>query len=236
MKYSDLAFQEQEGIHRALANIFVRITGINGRPAATLEKTIQADIPAALFQGMLEKDVFHQEVVPLRPGRYKLEIVIKDMHSNNVGTDRLALTVPRFPEGNLSTSSMILADLIENVPLNQIGSGAFVLGSTKVRPNVKDEFTADQDLKLWLQVYNLKVDEQTHKPSAKIETLITRNGQEVRKLVEDSTELSGAAQQMTIVQSTALKDFAPGAYAIQVKITDNLSKDVVQSIGKFTVR
>lgn len=236
LKYRDMAFQEQEGIHRALANVFLRITGINGRPAGTLEHTIQADIPASLFAQTLERDVFHQEIIPLRPGRYKMEVVIKDMHSNNVGTLSQALTVPRYPEGNLSTSSMILADLIESVPLNQVGSGPFVLGNTKVRPNVKDEFTSEQDLKLWLQVYNLKVDEQTHKPSARVETLITRNGQEVRKIVEESRELSGAAQQMTVVQSTPLKDFAPGAYAIQVKITDNLSKEVVASTGKFTIR
>jgi GWxTD domain-containing protein len=236
LRYKDLAFQEQEGIHRALANVYGKVTAINGRVAQVFEDTISQDIPAALFQQTLDSSAIYQKVIPLRPGLYKLDLVVKDIHSGNVGTVNQRLAVPRYPEEKLSTSSLILADIVENLPPNQVGSGSFILGTTKVRPNVKEEFKRDQALNVWLQVYNLKVDEKTHKPSARVETLITRNGQEVKKVVEDSTELSGAAQQMTLVQSMALGDFDPGEYSIQVKITDNLTSEIIASTGKFVVR
>jgi len=47
------------------------------------------------------------------------------------------LQVPRYEDEKLEASSLILADQIEHVPAKQIGSGQFVLGSSKVRPPSK---------------------------------------------------------------------------------------------------
>ena len=66
--------------------------------------------------------------------------------------------------------------------------------------------------------------------------LITRNGQEVKKTVEQASELSNAAAQMTLEKAVPLSDFEPGEYSIQVKVTDNLTKDIIAAPGKFTVR
>jgi hypothetical protein len=41
---------------------------------------------------------------------------------------------------------------------------------------------------------------------------------------------------MTVVQSLSLSDFEPGQYSVQVKVTDNLTKDVIASRDNFTVR
>jgi len=236
LQNKDLAFQEQEGIHRAVVHVYGQVTGINGRIAQTFEDTISQDIPDALFKQSVESASVHQRIVPLRPGLYKLDLVLKDINSGNVGTVNQRLQVPRFPDDKLQLSSLILADVVENLPSNQIGSGPFILGGDKVRPNVKEQFERNRNLNLWFQVYNLKLDEATHKPSATIETLITRNGQEVKKTIEQSTELSNAAAQMTLAKTMALSDFEPGEYGIQIKVTDNLTKDVIAATEKFAVR
>lgn len=236
LQNKDLAFQEQETIHRALVHIYGVITPVTGRPGQRFEDTISQDIPDALFKTALENASVYQKIMPLPPGLYKIDLVLKDIHSGNVGTISQRLQVPRYPDEKLSLSSLILADLVENLPPTQIGSGPFILGSHKVRPNVKDEFRRDRNLNVWFQVYNLKLDEGTHKPSATIEMLITKNGQEVKKLVEQSTELSSAAAQMTLAKALPLADFEPGQYSIQVKVTDNLTKDVQTSTEKFAIR
>jgi GWxTD domain-containing protein len=232
----DIAFQQEQGIHRSLINVFGRVTGINGRVATTFEDTIRLDIPDALFAEFLTRYSVWQKIIPLRPGLYKIDLVLKDLHSDNVGTINQRLAVPRFPEEQLAASSLILADLIEPLPPRQVGSGAFVLGSSKVRPSVKQNFRQDRDLNYWIQIYNLQIDENLLKPSATVETLITRDGQEVRKLVESTDELSGAAQQMTIKKSLALADFEPGEYSIRVRITDNLSGEIITQTSKFVVQ
>jgi len=238
LQNKDLAFQEQQGIHRAMIHVYGKITGVNGRvaPSGVFEDTISQDIPDALFKQGLESASIHQKIIPLRPGLYKLDLVLKDINSGNVGTVSQRLQVPRFPDDKLQLSSLILADLVENLPPSQIGSGSFILGSNKVRPNVNDDFRHDRNLNLWFQVYNLKLDEASKKPSATVETLITKNGREVKRDVEQASELSNAAAQMTLAKTVSLKDFEPGEYSVQVKVTDNLTKDVIASAEKFTVR
>jgi len=238
LQNKDLAFQEQQGIHRAMIHVYGKITGVNGRvaPSGVFEDTISQDIPDALFKQGLESASIHQKIIPLRPGLYKLDLVLKDINSGNVGTVSQRLQVPRFPDDKLQLSSLILADLVENLPPSQIGSGSFILGSNKVRPNVNDDFRHDRSLSLWFQVYNLKLDEASKKPSATVETLITKNGREVKRDLEQASELSNAAAQMTLSKTVSLKDFEPGEYSVQVKVTDNLTKDVIASAEKFTVR
>jgi GWxTD domain-containing protein len=234
--YKDLAFQEQEGIHKCSAHVFGAITSINGRRVQTFEPDIEKSFPDAEFSRALATHAVFQQTVPLRPGLYKIDLVIKDMNSGNVGVVSQGFTVPRIPDDKLAMSSLILAERIENLPPRQVGAGQFVLAGAKVVPNVTNEFQRDQDLNLWAQVYSLKVDEGTHKPSATIETLITRGGSVVKKLTEQTSELSGAAEQMTLTQSVPLNDFQPGDYVVQVTVTDNLTKEVITSPGKTTFK
>jgi hypothetical protein len=112
----------------------------------------------------------------------------------------------------------------------------FQIGSLKVRPSVKREFHKDQTMNVFMQVYSLKVDEKTHKPSVSSEVLITRDGQEVKKLADEVTEVAGAAQQLNFIKQIPMNDLEPGEYAIQVKILDNLSQTPLVSSDKFTVR
>jgi hypothetical protein len=164
--------------------------------------------------------------------------VLKDINSGNAGTITKSFRVPRLPDDKLQLSSLILADKVETLPPTEIGTGPFRLGSNRVLPNVKNEFTEERNksVELWFQVYSLKLDESSHKPNATFEMLITRNGQEVKRTVEEVSELSNAASQMTLARSIPLSDLEPGQYALQVKVTDNLSKDVIAASEKFTVR
>jgi GWxTD domain-containing protein len=236
--YKDLAFQEKEGIYECVGHVFAVITSVGGKRITTIEPTITKQFPAALYPNALKSSAVFQQTIPLRPGLYKIDLVIKDVNSGNVGILNKSFVVPRIPDDRLAMSSLILADRIEGLPPRSVGADQFALAGAKVVPNVKDEFTRDQKLNLWLQVYSLKVDEGTHKPSATIETLVTRNGSVVKRITEDSAEFSGAAQQMTVTQSLPLTDFEPGDYTVQVKVTDNLTKEMITSPGKtvFKVR
>jgi len=240
LQNKDLAWQEQDGVHSFTGHVLIKVTGVNGRPApgGTVEDNIELKIPDSLFKQQLEGVSLYQKVIPLRPGLYKIDIVIKDVNSGNVGVVNHNLPVPRFPDEKLTVSSLILADRVESLPPSQVGSGAFILGGNKVRPSVNGEFKKDREkeLNLWFQVYNLKLDEATKKPSATVEMIFTKNNQEVKKIVEQSSELSNAAAQMTVIKTLPLSDFEPGQYSVQVKITDNLTKDVMLAKDNFTIR
>jgi GWxTD domain-containing protein len=232
----NMTFQNKEGVQRAAVNIYGRVSTITGRVAQVFEDVVTADVPESLFKQTLEKKSIYQKAVPLRSGLYKLELVLKDLNSGNVGTEYRGFTVPKFQEDKLATSSIILADRIEKLSLKQVAAGQFVIGSSKIRPKVKEVFDRNETMGIYFQIYNLALDEKTNKPSATIEYVLKKGEKEVSRFSEEQDKLAGASQQMTLEKLFPLNDLEPGRYSLVVNVTDNLSKKTISPVAKFEVR
>ena len=218
----EMTFKATDGVHSGVLNIFGRITTITGRIIQTFEDVVNRDFPETLLQASLKGMSVYQKAVPLRPGLYKLDLVIKDVNSGNVGVTNSALRVPRYTENQLAASTLIIADQIERVPARQIGMGQFVIGASKVRPRMDATFTQADRMGFYMQVYNLGIDETSHKSNAAIEYRIRKDGKEIAKQAETSDQLAQGGEQLTIEKTISLANFAPGKYKIEVQVTDNV--------------
>jgi GWxTD domain-containing protein len=233
---NDLQFQNKDGVMHGVLDIFGQFTSLGGRIVNTFEKSLVLDVPQGEFQSYQDRRSVYQEVVPLRPGRYKLSLVLKDDLNGHMGSMELGIIVPRYDEDRLANSSLILADLIQPLPTSQVGSGPFVIGGTKVRPSVNSTFTRDQKLGIYMQVYNLGVDEKTHRPSFDVQYEILKDGKAILNQPEDAGNLKKAAQQFTVEKTMPLSGLAPGKYTVQIKVTDNIRKQTVSPTASFEVR
>ena len=95
----------------------------------------------------------------------------------------------------------------------------------------------DQKLNFWMQVYNLGVDEKTHKPSATFEydiTNVATNKSVVQKM-ESTDTMGNVGDQVTLQKSIAAANLQPGVYKIQIKVNDNVSKQTVDPSAMFAV-
>lgn len=233
----DMNFQNKEGIQHGLVNIFGRVTTMTGRIVQTFEDVVQIDVPADQFANYVNQGRVYWQGVPLRPGMYRLDLVLKDIISGNMGTHKSAIRVPRFDEETLSASSLILADQIEKVSTKQIGKGQFVISSTKVRPSVAEKFNRNQRLGIYLQIYNLGADEKNHKPSATVEYALLKDDKTVFQFSESTDQILGAsAQQMTLEKVLPLNSLEPGRYKLQVKVTDQINKQSITPTATFTLQ
>jgi hypothetical protein len=194
----DLSFQSRQGVYSAVLNLYGRITTPGGVVVQTFEDVISRDFPGSLFPLSLNLSSIYQKSVPLRSGLYRLDLVIKDTLSGNLGVFNTALRVPHFEDNKLDASSLILADQIETVPSTQIGTGQFVLNSYKVRPRLSQEFSSTDKLGIFLQLYNLKLDKTSHKTSVSVAYRITRDQQEIWRAVESADHLHQGGEQLTI--------------------------------------
>jgi GWxTD domain-containing protein len=233
-----LQFQEKDGVDTANMNLFARITSLSGRVVQTFEETLRTDFPASLLQGSIGTSRIYQKAVPLSPGLYRLDIVIKDTNSGNVGVVNTRLAVPRFEDDQLSTSSLILADDIQRVSIKDIGLGQFVLGDVKVRPKIDEVFSPEDHMGVFLQVYNLKVDDKTHKADASIEyrVLKDKDTEPTLKFNLPSDKVPEHGEEMTLANTITLGSLAPGKYKLQVAVTDNLAKQTITPTMDFTVK
>jgi hypothetical protein len=153
-----------------------------------------------------------------------------------VGVVNARLQVPRYEDDKLESSSLILADQIEHVPAKQIGSGQFVLGSSKVRPRLEGDFTTADKLGIYMQVYNLKADDKTHKSAATFAYTVKKAGAQVMQFKETSADMKQTGDQITIERLLPLATLPPGKYTLEVVASDTLDNQVITRSADFTVK
>ena len=235
---NQLQFKNRDGVYTAELNIFGRVSTLTGRIVQTFEDPLTRDYPETLYKMSQKQSSIYQKSLPLRPGLYRLDLVIKDVNSGNVGAVNTRLAVPRYEDEKLDASSLILADQIEHVPAKQIGTGQFVLGSSKVRPRLDGDFTLADKLGIYWQVYNLKGDEKTHKSNASFQFTVKKGGEPVPnmqfKLTSD--ELKQTGDQVTIERLLPLATLAPGKYTLEVNATDLLANVTISRSAEFSVK
>jgi hypothetical protein len=248
IKNKDVTFVEKEGVSHGVVNIFGRITTLTGRIAQTFEDTVSIDVPKDLLANAVLKSSVYWKALPLRTGRYRVDVVVKDVGNGEgrLGTWRTGIQVPNMGEDRgLVASTLILADKMEKVPTRDVGTGSFVLGTTKVRPRVSPAdgkpttFKQTEKVNFWMQVYNLGVDQKTNKSSATIEYEIvnTATNKAVVQTTENSSDMGNTGDQITVEKSLSLASVPPGVYQLNIKVNDNISKQTITPMpsAKFAV-
>src|SRR5262249_42860815 len=114
----------------------------------------------------------------------------------------------------------------------RVGLGPFVIGTRKVRPRITREFTPAERLGLFVQFYNLKLDDATHKTSTDTSYKIIQSGREVWRA--DQHHQNG--EQLTIEQMIPLTGLAPGRYTLEVLTKDQTTNQTIQRTADFTIR
>jgi len=244
LKNRDITFINKDGVQHGVVNIFGRLSSLAGKVAQTFEDTVVADVPAELLPREAENSKVYWKAVPLRPGRYRLDVVVKDVNGDRMGTYSRSMIVPDFSDEKLANSSLILADDVQPVPSKSVGTGMFVIGTTKVRPRVPPSdgkpamFKRGQKVNFWMQVYNLSVDEKTHRPSATFEYDIVNatTNKAVVHAVESSEKMGNVSDQVTLQKTVAAANLDPGVYRIQIKVSDNISKQSIDPSATFAVQ
>jgi GWxTD domain-containing protein len=244
IKNRDITFQSKDGVSKGVVDIQGRVTTITGRIVQSFEDTVLVEEPSELMDKVLDNSKVYWKALPLRPGRYRVDIGIKDVNNpDHVGIWGQGIIVPKFDEDKLSASSLILADKMERVASKQIGTGNFIIGNTYIRPRVMEtaatpaSFKRDQKLNFWMQVYNLGIDEKSRQNSATIQYQIidAATSQPIVTTSEDSKTLGANQDQVTVEKSMPLASLQPGKYMVKISVNDSVSKQTIAQSAPFTV-
>jgi GWxTD domain-containing protein len=232
----DLQFQNKDGVSKAAINIYGRITSMSRRVVNVFEEVVTSDVPTEMLEQASKGSSIYQKSIPLPPGTYRLNVVVKDVYGGNMNNYEMALNVPRMEDDQFVASSLVLADLIEKVPTRSIGTGQFVIGTTKVRPRVTESFKRDEKMGIYLKLYNFEADEKTKKPQGEVVYEITKVGA-ADKILEFKEELKAGSSptEVTIEQLLPLQTLQPGQYELKIKVTDKLRNQTLTPSAKFNV-
>ena len=240
----DITFNNKDGVALGTVNILGRISNLNHKAVYTFEDPVSVQVPTELLALTQNNMSVYWKSIPLRPGLYKIDIVIKDVNNpDHVGTWRRSVNVPKYDDDRLSASSLILADQMERVPSKDIGAGNFVIANTRIRPRVPSgiglpvTFHRAQSLNFWMQVYNLGIDEKSKQNGATIDYEVTdmATNKAVLNAQESTLKLSPNADQVTLEKSMPLASLTPGKYQVTIKVNDGVSKQQIAESAPFVV-
>jgi GWxTD domain-containing protein len=244
IKNRDITFVTKDGVSMGVVNVLGKVTTIMHKTVQTFEDTVEVNEPAELLQKSLDRPSIYWKALPLLPGLYRLDIVIKDVNNpDHIGIYGKSLEVPTYHDEKLATSSLILADQMNEVSSREIGSGNFVIGNTFIRPRVSPNvatpvsFKRGQQLNFWMQVYNLGIDDATKSNQATVTYQITdmaANTVVLEKQVE-SKDVGLHSDQVTVEKTVSIAGLQPGKYKVTIKVNDGISKQEITQSAPFVV-
>jgi GWxTD domain-containing protein len=244
IRNSDITFTNKDGVAMGTVNILGRVSNLNHKPIQTFEDTVAVQVPTELLARKRNDLSVYWKSLPLRPGLYKVDIVIKDVNNpDHIGRWQRSLNVPRYDDDRLASSSLILAGSMDRVPSRDIGAGNFVIGDTHIVPRVPSGISAPvtfhrgQNLNFWMQVYNLGIDEKSKQNGATIEYQILdmATNKAILQTQELTSKTNPNSDQITIEKSLPLASLTPGKYQVSIKVNDGVTKQQIAESAPFIV-
>ncbi len=243
IRAGDITYLTKDGDSKGTVNILGRVSNINHRVIQTFEDTVNVETPSDLLEQTKNGVRVYWKALPLPPGRYKVEIAIKDVNNpDHLGVWRRSVDVPKFDEDRLASSSLILADQMERVPSKDVGTGNFVIGNTKIRPRVPATistpvvFHRAQNLNFWMQVYNLGIgDNKKNDATIEYQVLDLATNKQILSASEQASKLNPNADQLTLEKTMPLASLEPGRYQVTIKVNDGVSKQQIAQSAPFIV-
>src|SRR6185503_7771238 len=113
--------------------------------------------------------------------------------------------------------------------------GPFVIGTTKVIPNLSGVYRRGQPIGVYLQVYNAATDQTTLRPAADAEYVLLKDGKEVSKQLEDWRQMNDTSQRLTLMRLIDSRNIEPGKYQIQMRIRDHVAGQTITPEASFTL-
>lgn len=158
-----------------------------------------------------------------------------------------SVTVPDFWNGELTTSTIMLADKIGEAPQqlapNEQREHPYVLGGAEITPAVDSKFAKGEELLILFQIYNPALDE-AGKPDVTVEYEFHRKDGEAEKLFNKMNPQEFNAKtlppnfdpkldhQVAAGWGVPLATFPAGDYRLHIKVKDNkAAKEITRDVN-----
>jgi len=234
----DLEFKKETEFSRGAVNVYGVVKSLSGRIMYEWEDVINVEYSDQYFEEGKNKRSEYQKIISVPPGqRYRLDLVLKDTNSKNVGSLSRVLNIPKYEETALQSSSIILANSIAPTRTTSDQLQQYVIGDMKVVPNVRSEYLQGQNLLPYMQVYNMDIDQTKQNPSLDV-TFTIKNGDKVIEELKGNpfnSEQLFYGLRVVVLGKIPLNAISPGKYKLEIKVVDNISNKSVSTTADFKV-
>jgi GWxTD domain-containing protein len=228
-----LAVAERDGKKTVNVSVAASAAAADGREAGWTEQTMSVPVgPDGAFLASFK--------LGLQPGRYTLMAGAVDVKGGKASLASIPVEVPDFAKvetapdgtsGKVLSGSLILVNGIEDLaggasnPEHPLA--AFELGRVRLSPTFGGIARKADQVEIFYQVYDLRLDPSTGKADAVASLRILKDGKTPVAQAPPNpieTEFAGSS-----VGPISLASFEPGKYVVQLKVQDRIAKkDLVE--------
>ncbi|MBN1224883.1 MAG: GWxTD domain-containing protein, partial [Candidatus Aminicenantes bacterium] len=261
----DVAFAKEEDRYNGAVNFHVEVRDGENTVYQSSERLVMSLLEQT-FQNRFSDFYQYKHRLSLAPGKYSLHIVVWDEYDNKVGHLDKAITVPEISDNVFSLSDIILARGIrvveeekpvtvnskdiqaleklsksglkvpETVAIEQKKEEPFTFGNLEINPNTRAEYSTDQELVFFYQIYAPTFSVAENMAKLQIVHQIEKNGIVLETIDEPQEAHLPGSQKSAFLNSGArydLKDFVPGTYTVVARVTDIVSGKTIEKRADF---
>ena len=200
-----------------------------------------------------------QAAMMLAPGTYDAYLLAKEPVASlknkkipaKAGLLKVPLTVPNFAIGDLTTSTLIVTNMVTTLKAppspEQLAANPYIFGTTGVMPAFTDRFAKTDELTVFFFIYNTASDPTTGKPNVSVDYSFYTKTEGAEKFFNKPGTLELNAKTLPPnfdakagfvlpgTQSIPLESFPAGDYRLEIKIVDKVTgKTKIENV-RFTV-
>lgn len=185
-------------------------------------------------------------------GSYDLYVVVHERTpAGKLGVTKLPLDVPNYSGTDLMTSSIILAERVDQLPApiaaDQQSDHPYAFGQTEIVVSPEKKFKKSQELIVLFQIYNPNITADKKFSLEATYTFYRQDGGSEKRFNSTEPQVfsndtmgpnfdpSGATSSIQAGQGIPLQSFPEGTYRLEIKITDKQSSKVLTQNTTFTV-
>ncbi|MGH9338131.1 MAG: GWxTD domain-containing protein [Acidobacteriota bacterium] len=234
----ELVFQQSGNVHVAMMAVYGKVTDLSGRVVKEFDHEIMTSYQSRLLQKGLSEVSMYQKNMMLEPRmRYKLDLVVKDLKSGKMGVIRQAIIPPFYGHEKLASSSVMLTSAMRTLNSAPEQDQMFVLGDVYIRPKLEQVFSRERPLGVYLQLYNVTLDQSSLLPSLRVIYRIVQDGRLLKEVVHAEGESTQyfSPERIVLIQVMALEDLKPGEYSLEIEFQDQIGGQQLSTRDRFEV-
>jgi len=220
--------------YRTTLEITGRVTDRQNNSVYQFERTFPIDLTEAQMVQIKSRFFSLQDLFPLTPGQYKVNILLKNRLSREFTSVEADILVP--DPAVFSMSPPVLAYRTDRESRFKGQNKSFLLGGVQFVPTPRNAFAADDWLSLYFQLHGLPADLRT---GGSVRYTIERQT-ETMKLPETVKVITRSIQEIpdpgNISEQFPLAGMAPSHYTIGVAVLDASKAEKLKTKVEFDIR
>ena len=229
----DLQLEKVKQVYRGELDVQAVVKDVSGRTVKVFEDSLVTNIPGADLRSGKQEPLVYQRHLLLPPGRYKLEVFVRDRIGDHLGFAQCLVVVPGTESSRLGLSSVMLARRIESVGAE---TDAEELVSFRIWPVVDGNVPfKNGKLGFYFEVYDFQVDQSTDLPVLDLsyEILDMKGNSWPGEPEVHSADLSpGRVMIMSILEAGHLEQ---GDHRLHIRLHDRISDQKLHHAVKFVL-